>query len=291
MKNSNKKTISNIAFVCHPAKESLPPLVQSMLKWTVKNHITARLSPTMAKLVGMPELEFDDDFLRNKAEMFVVLGGDGTILTVARDYSQYNLPIAGINLGHLGFMTLEEPNNGLYALKQLLAGNYNIETRSMLRATVYRNNEKIYSDIALNDVVIQKAPMLRIIKINVSISGSFINTYEGDGIIVSTPTGSTAYSLSAGGPIVPPWVQVMVVCPLNSHTLSARPVVVADDELLSCRIGCVHSNVEIVLDGHSNFKLQNNDIVEIITADETAQIVAFKERDFFNVLRKKMNWG
>jgi NAD+ kinase len=223
--------------------------------------------------------------------MFVVLGGDGTILSAARDYAEYNLPIAGINLGHLGFMTLEEPRNALNALKELKAGNYDIEQRMMLRANVYREGEIVYSGIALNDVVIQKAPMLRVIKINVSISGNIINTYQGDGLIVSTPTGSTAYSLSAGGPIVPPWVNVMIVCPLNSHMLSARPVITADNEVLNCRIACVHSIVELVLDGQSNFKLLNNDLVEIVKADEIGNIVVLKKRNFFNVLRKKMNWG
>jgi NAD+ kinase len=288
---NRNKPVRNIAFSCHPAKESLPPLVQTMLNWTIKNKITSRLSPTMAKLVSMQELTFDDNYLRNQADMFVVLGGDGTILSAARDYAEYKLPIAGINLGHLGFMTLEEPRNALNALRELKAGNYDIEQRMMLRANVYREGEIVYSGIALNDVVIQKAPMLRVIKINVSISGNIINTYQGDGLIVSTPTGSTAYSLSAGGPIVPPWVNVMIVCPLNSHMLSARPVITADNEVLNCRIACVHSIVELVLDGQSNFKLLNNDLVEIVKADEIGNIVVLKKRNFFNVLRKKMNWG
>ena len=294
---NNKKLLNrnipvrNIAFSCHPAKESLPPLVQTMLNWTIKNTITSRLSRTMAKLVSMQELTFDDNYLRNQADMFVVLGGDGTILSAARDYAEYNLPIAGINLGHLGFMTLEEPRNALNALKKLKAGNYDIEQRMMLRANVIREGEIVYSGIALNDVVIQKAPMLRVIKINVSISGNIINTYQGDGLIVSTPTGSTAYSLSAGGPIVPPWVNVMIVCPLNSHMLSARPVITADNEVLNCRIACIHSIVELVLDGQSNFKLLNNDLVEIVKADEISNIVVLKKRNFFNVLREKMNWG
>ena len=288
---NSEKPVRNIAFSCHPAKESLPPLVQTMLKWTMKNKITSRLSPTMAKLVSMPELVFDDEYLRNQADMFVVLGGDGTILSAARDYAEYNLPIAGINLGHLGFMTLEDPKNAINALRRLKTGNYFVEPRMMLRTNVYRDGEKVYSGIALNDVVIQKAPMLRVIKINVSISGNIINTYQGDGLIVSTPTGSTAYSLSAGGPIVPPWVNVMIICPLNSHMLSARPVIAADNEVLSCRIACVHSIVELVLDGQSNFKLLNNDVVEILKAEEISQIVVFKKRNFFNVLRTKMSWG
>ena len=179
------KPIRNIAFSCHPAKESLPPLVQTMLKWTMKNKITARLSPTMAKLVSMPDLVFDNDYLRNQAEMFVVLGGDGTILSAARDYAEFNLPIAGINLGHLGFMTLEDPKNAINALRRLKTGNYAVEPRMMLRTNVYRDGEKIYSGIALNDVVIQKAPMLRVIKINVSISGNCF----------LTPAQSTTYCL------------------------------------------------------------------------------------------------
>lgn len=295
MKNAKinpDKTVKNIAFACHPARrDSLPPLFQTMLKWAVKNNITARISPAMAKIVNLPELAFDDDFLRNKADMIVVLGGDGTILSAATDYAEYNIPIAGINLGHLGFMTLEEPKNAIYSMRQLKLGNYHVEPRMMIKASVYRDKELVFSGIALNDVVIQKAPMLRVIRIIASISGNIINTYEGDGLIVSTPTGSTAYSLSAGGPIVPPWVNVMVICPLNSHTLSARPVIAAENECISCKIDCVHSNVELVMDGHEGFKLQNNDVVEIVKAEEIGRIVVFKEKNFFNVLRRKMNWG
>ena len=186
---------------------------------------------------------------------------------------------------------MEDPKNAITALRRLKNGNYAVEPRMMLRTNVYRDGEKIYSGIGLNDVVIQKAPMLRVIKINVSISGNIINTYQGDGLIVSTPTGSNAYSLSAGGPIVPPWVNVMVICPLNSHMLSARPVIAADNEVLNCKISCVHSIVELVIDGQANFKLLNNDVVEIIRAEEISHIVVFKERNFFNVLRKKMSWG
>ena len=287
----NEKAVKNIAFCCHPAKESLPPLVNTMLKWTVKNKITAQLSPTMAKLVNMPNLEFTDDFLRNKADMFVVLGGDGTILSTARDYAEYNLPIAGINLGHLGFMTLEEPDNAISALRQLRTGNYTIEPRMMLRTNVYRNQEKIFSSLALNDVVIQKAPMLRVIQLDVAISGTRINKYQGDGMIVATPTGSTAYSLSAGGPIVPPWVNVMVLTPLNCHTLSARPVITSENEKLTARLDCNHSIVEMVMDGQESFKLLHNDIIEITKAEEVSHIVALKNRSFFSVLRQKMNWG
>lgn len=286
------KPVKNIAIACHPAKDSMPPMVQSLLKWCNRNKIKARLSPTMAKIVEMPELEFDSEYLKKEADMIVVLGGDGTILSAARDYAVYNLPIAGINLGHLGFMTLEEPKNAIYALNQVKLGNYSSEPRMMLKAVVYRDDKEIYSSIGLNDVVLQKTPRSRVIRVNVAISGTMINTYQGDGLIVSTPTGSTAYSLSAGGPIVPPWVNVMVICPLNSHMLSARPVVAADNEVLTCRIGsCAHTFVEMVIDGQANFNLQNNDVIEITKAKEVSRIVAFKSRNFFNVLRRKMNWG
>ena len=143
----------------------------------------------------------------------------------------------------------------------------------------------------MNDVVIQKEPMLRVININVSISGCFINTYHGDGLIFSTPTGSTAYSLSAGGPIVPPWVNVIILCPLNCHTLSARPVITSDQEVLTARLGCIHSKVDLVLDGQQSFRLQDADEIEIVRAQELARIVVFKSRNFFEVLRQKMKWG
>lgn len=286
-----KKPVKKLAFICHPARESVPPLLKTLLHWSEENGIEVRLTPRMAKIVERPELGLARQDMPCEIDMVVVLGGDGTILEAARTFAADGLPIAGINLGHLGFLTLEEPRNAIHTLEKIRDGKFRVENRMMLQAKVRRDGANVYSGIALNDVVIQKEPMLRVINIDVSISGSFINTYHGDGLIFSTPTGSTAYSLSAGGPIVPPWVNVIILCPLNCHTLSARPVITSDQEILTARVSCRHSKVDLVLDGQESFRLQDSDEIEISRAQELGRIVVFKSRNFFEVLRKKMKWG
>ncbi|HAE40072.1 MAG TPA: NAD(+) kinase [Candidatus Riflebacteria bacterium] len=286
-----KKPIRKLAFICHPTRESLPPLLKTLLQWSGENGISARLTKRMAKKMGRPELGLDPKDMAAEVEMIIVLGGDGSILQTARAFAADGLPIAGINLGHLGFLTLEEPKNAINTLEKIRDGHFKIENRMMLQARVKRGNQKVFCGIALNDVVIQKEPMLRVINIKVSISGCLVNTYHGDGLIFSTPTGSTAYSLSAGGPIVPPWVNVMILCPLNCHTLSARPVITSDQETLNALLDCRHSKVDLVLDGQESFQLQDGDEIEVTRAKELGRVVVFKSRNFFEVLRKKMKWG
>lgn len=286
-----KKQIKKLAFICHPARESLPPLLETLLEWANKHEIGVRLSPRMARIVNRPELGLPRPDMAKEVDMVIVLGGDGSILEAARAFAGDGLPIAGINIGHLGFLTLDEQNNAIATLDKIREGKFRIENRMMLQAIVKRAGKKVFTGVAMNDVVIQKEPMLRVININVSISGSSINTYHGDGLIFSTPTGSTAYSLSAGGPIVPPWVNVIILCPLNCHTLSARPVITSDRETLCATLGCVHSKVDLVFDGQESFRLQNGDQIEISRAFELGRIVVFKSRNFFDILRRKMKWG
>ncbi len=286
-----KKKLKNIAFICHPARSSLPPILKGLIEWAESNEIGVRLTPRMAQIVERPELGLPRQDMAGEIDMVVVLGGDGSILETTRAFAADGIPVAGINLGHLGFLTLDEPKNAINTLEKLRDGKFRIENRMMLQAIVRRNGRKMFRGIALNDVVVQKGTMLRVINIHVSISGNTVNTYHGDGIIFSTPTGSTAYSLSAGGPIVPPWVNVIVLCPLNCHTLSARPVITSDQEVLNARVSCVHSKVDLVLDGQEGFRLLDGDEIEVSRANELGRIVVLKSRNFFEVLRKKMNWG
>ncbi len=286
-----KKKLKTLAFICHPTKSDLPPILETLIEWSEANGIGVRLTPRMAQIIKRPELGLPRQDMAKEIDMVVVLGGDGSILETTRAFAADGVPVAGINLGHLGFLTLDEPKNSINTLEKLRDGKFRIENRMMLQAVVKRNGRRMFRGIALNDVVIQKGTMLRVININVSISGNKVNSYHGDGIIFATPTGSTAYSLSAGGPIVPPWVNVVVICPLNCHTLSARPVITSDQEMVSARLSCVHSKVDLVLDGQEGFRLLDGDEIEVSRAKELGKIIVFKSRNFFEVLRKKMNWG
>lgn len=286
-----KKQVKTMAFLCHPSKIEVPPLLKTVIEWANENNIGVKLTPRMAKSLGKPELGSPRQDMVNEIDLVVVLGGDGSILETVRAFASDGIPIAGINIGHLGFLTLDEPKNAIQTLNKLKNGKFRIENRMMLQATVWRNGKKIFRGIALNDVVIQKGTMLRVINIDVSISGNKVSRYHGDGLIFSTPTGTTAYNLSAGGPIVPPWVNVITLCPLNCHTLNARPVVTTDQEIITAKLVCVHSKVDLVMDGQEGFRLQNEDEVEISRAQELGRIVILKPRRFFHVLRKKLNWS
>lgn len=286
-----KDQIKKIAFICHPAKEQLPPLLSQLIEWCEANNIKAYVTKRMGNFINRVDIAIERDQMPDFADIIIVLGGDGSILEAARTFSGKNIAIGGINLGRLGFLTLDEPCNAINTLKKIRDKKFRIEKRTMLKATVIRNNKQVFNGVALNDVVIQKEPMLRVINLKVSISDNPVNKYHGDGLIISTPTGSTAYSLSAGGPIIPPWVKVFILCPLNCHTLSARPVIISNNETIKAELGCVHSRVDIVLDGQESFGLKNNDCVIVNKADDKARIAVLRSRSFFEVLRKKMKWG
>lgn len=284
------KPLNTIAFVCHAYMSSPPPILEDLINWSEQHRIKVLLPEKMSINLKRPDLAASTNKMQKEADMLIVLGGDGAILEAARLFAGTKPAIAGINLGHLGFLTLDEPCKAMDVLEKIKTCNYRIENRAMLKTKVYRKKSNVFSGIALNDIVVQRAPKLRIINVSVSISGSLINTFHGDGLIVSTPTGSTAYSLSAGGPIVPPWVKAFILCPLNCHNLSARPVILSNKEVVKATLSSKYSKVELVLDGQVSFPLEDGDEVEITEAPQKAKIVALKSRNFFEVLRIKMNW-
>lgn len=286
-----KRPVHKIGLVCHPNRASVPPLLRKIVKWAGENEIKIILDRDVASLVDSSVVSMPRSDMGRHVDLILVLGGDGSILECVRNFAEEGIPIAGINLGHLGFLTIGEAGKTLSILRKLRAGQFRIENRMMLQAIVRRKGKQIFRGIALNDAVITKGPVLRVIDLALSISGTHIATCHGDGVIFSTPTGSTAYSLSAGGPIVPPWVNALIVTPLNSHTLSARPVITSDQESILAKLSCTHSEVYLVLDGQHGFQLLDKDEIEITRAQEIARIVVFESRNFFQVLRQKMNWS
>ncbi len=286
-----KRPVHRIGLLCHPNRASVPPLLRKIVRWADANDLEILLDREVAPSVGQPGRGVRRSEMGQYVDLIVVLGGDGSILECVRSFAGEGIPIAGINLGHLGFLTLGDASQALSILRRLRAGQFRIENRMMLQAVVRRRGKPIFRGIALNDAVITKGPILRVIDLEVSISGTRIVTCHGDGVIFSTPTGSTAYSLSAGGPIVPPWVNALIVTPLNSHTLSTRPVITSDQESIVAALSCTHSEVNLVLDGQQGYQLLDGDQIEIARAQELARIVVFRPRNFFQVLRRKMNWG
>lgn len=221
-------------------------------------------------------------------DLIMVLGGDGTFLTVAGMYGPADIPLLGVNLGHLGFLTEVEMGDLELALEQLVQGEYQVEKRSMLSVRVLRQLQEVSRDLVLNDVVIAKGPLARIIHLEVSVDGVSIGSYRGDGLIVSTPTGSTGYSLSAGGPIVAPDVDVIIITPICPHTLNVRPIVVARDSVVNVEIRTCQQDTFMTLDGQQSLMLDCADHMEITCSSHQTSLVRLSGKNFFEVLAKKI---
>lgn len=225
-------------------------------------------------------------------DLIIAVGGDGTFLTAARAAADYQVPLLGVNLGRLGFLTDISPEQLLQRLEQILRGKYKTEQRCMLQATIIRDNCVIHKETAVNEVVVHRWVTPSMIEIVTSIDGVYLNSQRSDGLIVATPTGSTAYSLSAGGPILHPALNALVLVPLNPHTLSNRPIVIDDGveieirfnqtKQINAQVTCDHLEIPDVLIG---------DTIVIKKTREPIRILHPEDHDFYNILRSKLNWS
>ena len=229
-----------------------------------------------------------DSFV-GKADVVIVLGGDGTILRVARQFSGTNLPILGVNLGQMGFLAEVEPPMLETSLQMLLDGHYKVRHRLMLSARVFRDDRAVAEYTALNDVVISKGPFSRIIHVDTYVNDKHLESYPSDGLIVSTPTGSTGYSLSAGGPIVNPGLDVMIITPICPHLLHHRSVIVSSNERVSIRTMTRQAEVILTVDGQVGFTLQDEDVVHVTRAPLTTPLVQLHGSDFYTLMHRKLN--
>lgn len=224
-------------------------------------------------------------------DLVLVLGGDGTMLSVARLVCEKGIPILGINLGGLGFITEVQRTEVYEALERVFSGQYIIEERLMLNASVVRHGEKITGYTTLNDVVINKGALARIIELETSVNNKYVTTFRSDGLIVATPTGSTAYCLSAGGPILFPTLESIVLIPICPHTLTNRPIVLPDTVNIEITLRSLVEDVFLTLDGQVGFSLRQNDTVIVEKSPYKTRLLIPFERDFFEVLRTKLRWG
>jgi len=225
------------------------------------------------------------------ADVVVVLGGDGTMLYAARLVCERGIPILGVNLGGLGFITEVQRTEIRGAIDRILSGSFTLEERLMLQAHVHRHGEKIAEYTALNDVVINKGALARIIDLETFIDRAYVTTFRADGLIVSTPTGSTAYCLSAGGPILYPTMDCIVLSPICPHTLTNRPIVLPDDVSIEVTLRSPSEDVFLTMDGQVGFSLRQNDAVLVRKSPFKTRLLIPYERDFFAVLRTKLMWG
>jgi NAD+ kinase len=245
---------------------------------------TAGLVPAAAvAAVAKPELAGESDLV-------VVLGGDGTLLSMARAIGDAGVPILGVNLGDLGFLTATTLDEMTDAVEAALAGRMAVDERMLLEARVRRQGQTLGAHAALNDVVITKSAMSRIINLSVAVEGQHATAYRADGLIISTPTGSTAYSLSAGGPLLFPTMDAVVVTPICSHTLTARPIVLPGSVRIEVTLAS-DQEVMATFDGQVGVQLREHDTVEVQRAEARVRLLRFPQKDFFSVLRTKLKWG
>jgi NAD+ kinase len=227
----------------------------------------------------------------NHAEMIIVLGGDGTLLSVARQVWNKNIPILGVNLGGLGFLT-EITLDELYSvLEKVVRDDFEINEREVLNAGVIRRGERIAEFIVLNDAVINKGALARIIDLETTINGEYLSTFRSDGLIISTPTGSTAYNLSAGGPIVYPSLHTIIITPICPHTLTIRPIIIPDDVKIRALLKSRNEEVLLTLDGQQGFALEFEDVVGVEKAEGRILLIKSPYRHYFELLREKLKWG
>ncbi|WP_299229292.1 NAD(+)/NADH kinase [Sulfurihydrogenibium sp.] len=223
-------------------------------------------------------------------DLLVVVGGDGSLLITARRVAKFQIPIIGINLGRLGFLTEINKDDAIKELETILSKPLCISKRMMLRVSLFREGNKILEADVLNDVVINKAILARIVDVSVYVGDRYITTYNGDGIIVSTPNGSTAYALSAGGPIVYPMMEVFVLVPICPHTLTDRPIILPTLEPITIKMVSKEKDAWLTLDGQEGTQIFYGDEIVVKQSPYYAHIVRTPYKNYFDILREKLNW-
>jgi NAD+ kinase len=284
-------TFRNIGIISRPRRSNLSVVVPPLLSWLEARGIHVVYDQETASSLAEPSEGRSREQVAAASDLLLVLGGDGTLLAAARVAAPRGIPILPINMGSLGFLTsfrLEE----LYpALEEILAGRLTISERVMLHAELQRGDKILDKQTVVNEVVINKGALARMIELELSIDKDFVCRYRADGLIVASPTGSTAYSLSAGGPIVHPSVESFIITPICPHTLSDRPVVVGDTSIIEVKLSAGTESVFLTLDGQKGIPLQATDRVRISRAQQLLKLIQTPNKSYFEILRNKLKWG
>ena len=244
-----------------------------------------------AASLGRGELQREAEDIARDSDLVIALGGDGTLLYVARLLGDHEKPILGVNIGGLGFLTEVPPEQAVDAMDEVLAGRFSIDERMMLEVELLRDGLSLESHRALNDSVITKGALARVLNLEVRVNGEYLTSYISDSLIIATPTGSTAYSLSAGGPIVAPDVRAIILTPICPHTLTNRPIILPDDSEVTVKIQSESEYMMLTVDGQVGVPLKKGDQLRIFRSGKRTCLIILTGLSYFNVLRKKLNWG
>jgi NAD+ kinase len=269
------------------SKENAKKVAVELIKWLEKKEAVVLFEKNTAKLLNK---KITVDPSRANIDLNIALGGDGTLLSLARLIYPSAAPILGINIGLLGFLTEIKLDNMKSVLKNVLKDNYNYTKRMVLDAEVFKGKALVRKSYSLNDIVVSGVRG-RLITLDVHLNDEYLNSYRADGLIISTPTGSTAYSLSAGGPIVCPTLNGIIITPVCPHTLTNRPIIVTDDSVLKIFVKVKKNNeVKLTADGQEEYQLKNDNIIVVKKAKQPVKLITPYNNSFYQVLREKLNW-
>ena len=279
-----------VAIISKPGKPELHRIAAEILHWFHKHNYNVIIDHESAVYIHDHEVVPRERIGERHPDFTIVLGGDGTLLSAARAVSPFGVPILGVNLGSLGFLT-EVPLDEVYTTLEAIDRNEcGIEVRSMVHAELVRDDEKVAGYDALNDVVINKSAIARLVSFDLYVNEAFVSNYKADGVIVATPTGSTAYSLAAGGPIVMPSADVIVITPVCVHSLTGRPLVVRDTGAIEIFVQNVDGDAFLTIDGQLGVPVTDNDRILCRRSEHTVKLLRMR-KTFFEVLRTKLKWG
>lgn len=283
------KPIRSVGLCLKPDSAPAGDAARTLEKWLADRGVRVEPDEEAARWLEGPGRKRSD--LGGRVDLLVVLGGDGTLLAVARDIGSNPVPILGVNLGNLGFLAEVAPEEQLDMLGRVLEGDYETVERMRLEVCTERDGRELGRYLALNDAVITRSELSRMIDLEMLADGAPVTTYHGDGLIVATPTGSTAYTLSAGGPILMPGSQVLVLTPICPHTLSQRPIVLPESSRLEIHVFPREGDAQLTVDGQTGLTLESGDRVIVAASESPIHFVVDPYRSRFDVLRTKLGWG
>jgi NAD+ kinase len=281
--------VNKLGVIGHLDRPQIGEATKQIIDWCSANNISIQLSGDLARLVRRNDLDVHDDSLWDECDIIISLGGDGSMLYSAQMAGPRSIPVLGINLGGLGFLTELTQDQIPEGLQNLRKGNYRIEERTVLQMTIPAADGPV--KFAFNDVVIHRGDSTNLARVDVYSDDEFVCSYDADGIIVATPTGSTAYSLSVGGPIIDPLMEAITVSPISPHTLTLRPIIFPADKVISIAAGTQGDRMSVSLDGRNMGDLEAGRMAVVKKAGFKAKFVKFESTSYYEVLRKKLHWG
>jgi len=283
--------IKRIGIISKPKKTEIREIVPPLLNWLRERNVEVFIDKETGAILESLEKCLTRNEMPGRVDLLVVLGGDGTLLAAARALNRKPVPLLAVNLGGLGFLTVTTREELYPTLEAVLNGDYRTERRVQIEGELIRADEVITSFLALNDVVLNKGAIARILDFELRVNGEFVATYKSDGLIVSTPTGSTAYSLAAGGPVIAPTVEAFIVTPICAHTLTYRPLVVPDTVTIEVVVKTQREAAYLTVDGQVGIAAHSEDLVRLRKAPSFVELVQPPHKYYFEILQQKLKWG